>query len=134
MRNNSQTAINEILELLREMVEELRSEKVSLNSAAKTIAEQLDQHRWTYQYIKVLLGANPPRPGEELQNAIQKLYRRKKSKARYAKGYWVKISTESEAEKKDWIDRIPMERRRELFRREIQRLDRMKDKKSAGRG
>ncbi len=116
------------------MIEELRSEKVSLNSAAKIIAEQLDQHRWTYQYIKVLLGSNPPRPGGELQNAIQKLYRRKKSKAKYAKGYWVKISAESEAEKDEWIDRIPMERRRELFRREIQHLDRMKAGKSTGRG
>ncbi|HKJ28512.1 MAG TPA: hypothetical protein VJ965_12790 [Anaerolineales bacterium] len=132
MRNNSQTEISETLALLREMVEDLRSEEVSLNSAAKTVADQLDPERWTYPYIKVLLGSNPPRPSEELQNAIQKLYRRKHAKARYTKGYWVKTSTVSEAEKDEWIQRIPMARRRELFRKEIQRLDRIKEKKSAG--
>jgi hypothetical protein len=113
--------VNEI-ELLSRMIAQLRSDKTSLNSACKKIAAELSPTKWTSNYLKTLIGSNPPNPGPELRAAIRRLYRKKNRKPR-KKRYWLKTVAESEAEKDEWIERIPMDRRQELFRQEIARLN-----------
>jgi hypothetical protein len=108
--------------LLRELVNQLRSDRVSLNSSCKKIAEELSETRWTGNYVKTLIGNNPPNPGSELRSAIRRLHR-KKTRKPPAKRYWLKTEAGSETEKNEWVEKIPMARRQELFRQEIERLD-----------
>jgi hypothetical protein len=105
------------------MVNQLRSDRVSLNAACRKIAAELNETKWTPNYLKTLLGNNPPNPGSELRNAIRRLHR-KKTRKPPAKRYWLKTEASSETEKNEWVERIPMARRQELFREEIERLDR----------
>jgi hypothetical protein len=111
------------IELLRKMVSKRRSEEVSLNAACRQIAVELSRDKWTANYLKTLLGRNPPNPSTELRVAIRKLYRKKARKPR-PKRYWLKTEAGSELEKNEWSQRIPMDRRQELFREEIARLNR----------
>jgi hypothetical protein len=111
------------IELLRKMISKRRSEEVSLNAACKQIALELSKDKWTANYLKTLLGKKPPNPSAELRAAIRKLYRKKTRKPRQ-KRYWLKIEAGSEIEKNEWSQRIPMNRRQELFREEIDRLNR----------
>jgi hypothetical protein len=111
------------LKMLKEMIEARRDGATSLNAACAIIAEQLDPVRWTGNYLKSFLYDNPPNPSDELLQAIVKLYNQKKKKRKYNKRSWVKVAADSEAEKDEWLERIPMERRSELFREEIARLN-----------
>jgi hypothetical protein len=113
--------------LLSEMVAQRRSEGKSLNASCEQIADELDPERWTGGYLKTLLGESPPKPGDELRAAIRRLHRRKKRKPS-PKRHWLKIEAETEEEKIAWIEMIPMERRQELFRREIRRLIRKQER------
>jgi len=94
----------------------------SLNSACKRSAKELNPPRWTWNYLKKLVGENPPNPGDDLRGAIRILYREKFHKPR-PKSYSVKVSAENKEEKRKWLEMIPMERRQELFRAELERLE-----------
>lgn len=94
----------------------------SLNSACKQSAKELNPPRWTWNYLKKLVGENPPNPGDDLRGAIRVLYREKFHKSR-PKSYSVKVSAANKEEKRKWLEMIPMERRQELFRAELERLE-----------
>ena len=99
----------------------------SLNSACKHSAKELNPPRWTWNYLKKLVGENPPNPGDDLRGAIRVLYREKFHKPR-PQSYSVKVSAENNEEKKKWLEMIPMERRQELFRAELERLEKQEPK------
>ena len=99
----------------------------SLNSACKRSAKELNPPRWTWNYLKKLVGENPPNPGDDLRGAISVLYREKFHKPR-PKSFSVKVSAENKEEKKKWLEMIPMERRQELFRAELKRLEKQEPK------
>ena len=107
--------------MLAKLVAQRRSGGKSFNAACNQVADELDPIRWTGGYIKTLLGKQPPKPGDELLAAIRRLYRKKQRK-KAPKRYWLKIEAETEEEKIVWMDLIPMARRQELFREEIERL------------
>jgi hypothetical protein len=94
----------------------------SLNLSCKRTAQELDPPDWTWNYIKKLVGENPPNPGDELRTAIRALYREKFHKPR-SKSFSVKVTAKDKQEKKKWLEMIPMERRQELFRQEVERLE-----------
>ena len=99
----------------------------SLNSACRQSAKELNPPRWTWNYLKKLVGENPPNPGDDLRGAIRILYREKFHKPR-PKSYSVKVSAANKVEKKKWLEMIPMERRQELFREELERLENQEPK------
>jgi hypothetical protein len=94
----------------------------SLNSACKRTATELNPPRWSCNYIKKLAGANPPNPSDGLRAAIQNLYREKFHKPRI-KRFSIKVTANDHDEKEKWLEMIPMERRQELFREELERLE-----------
>ncbi len=94
----------------------------SLNSACKQTAKELDPPSWSWNYVKKLVGENPPNPGDDLRAAIRSLYREKFHKPR-PKRYSVRVRASDQAEQKAWLEQIPMERRQELFRQELARLE-----------
>jgi len=94
----------------------------SLNSACKRTAGELKPPRWTWNYIKKLSGENPPNPGDDLRAAIRILYREKFHAPR-KKSYSIKVTADDKNEKEKWLELIPMERRQELFREEMRRLE-----------
>lgn len=108
--------------LLQKLVTQRRDNGHSLNAACAQIADELDPERWTGGYLKTLLGANPPKPGDDLRAAIRRLHRRHSRRKPLPKRHWLKIEADSEEEKIAWIEMIPMARRQELFRQEIDRL------------
>ncbi|MBN2045244.1 MAG: hypothetical protein JW757_09510 [Anaerolineales bacterium] len=107
--------------LLAEMVALRRSEGLSHNAACKQIAHELDRSRWTGSYVKSLLSTNPPVPGKEVRAAIRRLYRTFKPH-QFPKRYWLKVQADSAEELREWIERIPMSRRKEILREEINRI------------
>ena len=113
--------MDEIL-MLQKIISIYTDSGESLNSACKRSAKELDPPRWTWNYIKKLVGENPPNPGDDLRGAIRTLYRKKFHKPR-PKRYSVNVSAENNYEKKKWLEMIPMERRQELFRAELERLE-----------
>lgn len=114
--------------LLRKLVAQRRLEGNSLNASCELVAEELDPERWTGPYLKTLLGRHPPKPGDELRAAIRRLERKPKRRPT-PKRHWLKVEAATEEEKTAWIEMIPMDRRQEIFRREIRRLIRKEERK-----
>jgi hypothetical protein len=108
--------------VLRKLVAQRRADGLSLNAACAQIADELDPERWTGGYLKTLLGKNPPKPGDDLRAAVRRLHRSRSRRKPRPRRYWLKVEAESEEEKIAWIEMIPMARRQELFRQEINRL------------
>ena len=108
--------------VLRKLVTQRRDNGHSLNAACAQIADELDPERWTGGYLKTLLGKNPPKPGDDLRATIRRLHRSRSRRKPRPKRHWLKIEADSEEEKIAWIEMIPMNRRQELFRQEINRL------------
>ncbi len=112
--------MDEIL-MLQRIVSLYTDSGESLNSACKLTADELDPPRWTWNYIKKLVGDHPPNPGDDLRSAIEVLYKQKFHAPR-KKRYSVKVSADNNEEKENWLMLIPMERRQELFREEVERV------------
>ncbi|MCB2160567.1 hypothetical protein KQH40_00615 [bacterium] len=112
--------------LLKRIIAQERSGGLSQTRACDKVARELDPMKWSRQYVMMLIGEDPPNPSNELKAAIRRVYR-KRTKEQAAKRFWLKVEAESQEEKDAWIRMIPMERRRELFREEIERQNKASD-------
>lgn len=117
------------IDLVKRLLQTYKVNGISQNRAASLMASDLGNGRWSPGYLKTFLYSNPPIPSKEFQIAIKKLAKERRVFPVPPKRYWVKISA-SEKEKDEWNRRIPMERRSELFREEIERMN--QEEKSRG--